>query len=255
MLATLLVLSVLHASPADAPRLSAPRALSLLAPMAARAPSYGQLSHEHEPGVPASGASFSFPRALGGFLAGFGTQLVVGSGLWVTEVVAIFGATFVTAAFTNGQGTQLVLGAGTYAMIYINGALLPLLSALPVWLIAQGLSGYSHSFLWTWLSGLATYGVYWSAQLAMAGRSELGAFNLILWPTHLGGWFLTTLVQAVIVQLTREESAFASHAPTPALLNVEGRRLRWGTPLPGLVPDAARPGRLMPMLALAQGRF
>lgn len=256
MLATLLVLSVLQLSPADAPRLDVPehRGLSLLAPPAADAPStYGLLSHEHVPGSPAPSSPFSFWRAFGELFTGFGSQLLVGSGMWAVEVVSLFGATILTSAFTGGQGTDLVLGAGTHAMILINGAVLPLLSTLPIWLIASTDLGYSHSFLWTWLSGVATYATFWTVQARQPSR--YGGLELILWPTHVASWFLVALVQTVVIHLTREPSSFLSRAPSPSLLNVEGRRVSVGAPLPVLAPDVSRPGRMLPVFSLAQGRF
>src|SRR3712207_4937305 len=108
MLATLLVLSVLHLSPADAPRLDAleHRGLSLLAPAAAAPSGYGLLSHEHVPGHPARSSPFSFWRAFGELFTGFGSQLLVGSAMWAVEVVGLFGATVLTSAFTGGEGTD-----------------------------------------------------------------------------------------------------------------------------------------------------
>jgi hypothetical protein len=255
MLTTLLVLSVLQLSPADAPRLEAgpPRALRLLAPAIAEPRGYGLLSHEHVPGVPARSSSFSFAPAFGELLTGFGSQLLVGSGMWAVEVIGLFGATVLTSAFTGGEGADLVLGAGTHAMILLNGAVLPLLSTLPIWLIASTDLGYSHSFLWTWLSGVATYAVFWSVQYRQPSRH--GGLELILWPTHVGSWFLVALVQTVVVNLTRERYAFAATAPSPALLNVDGPRVSVGAPLPVLASDASRPGRVVPVFSLAQGRF
>jgi hypothetical protein len=256
MLATLLVLSVLQFSPADAPRLDAepPRALSLLAPSLAVPRSYGLLSHEHEPGRPVRPSPFSFLRAFGELVTGFGSQLLVGSGLWAVEVLTLFGATVFTSAFNGGEGTDFVLGAGTHAMIVLNGAVLPLLSTLPIWLIASTDLGYSHSFVWTWLSGIATYAAFWSFQYSQPSR--YGGLELILWPTHVGSWFLVALVQTVVVNLTRERySSRAARAPTPALLNVDGSRVSVGAPLPVLAPDVSRPGRVVPVFSLAQGRF
>ena len=255
MFATLLVLSVLQLSPADAPRLDteAPRALSLLTPSAAASHSYGLLSHEHEPGVPANPPTFSVLRAFGEFFAGFGFQLVAGSFLWVTELVAIFGATIFSAAITEGRAAEPVFRAGINTMITLNGLILPLLSAIPIWAIANGSGQFVHSFMWTWLSGVATYAAFWAFQVALP--SQAGPLGLLLYPTHVASWLLTALVQTVIIQVTRQDRDFASRAPSPALLNVEGRRVALGTPLPALVPDASRPGRMVPMLALAQGRF
>ncbi|AKJ08423.1 hypothetical protein ATI61_1307 [Archangium gephyra] len=255
MLATLLVLSVLQLSPADAPRLDVepPRALSLLSPSVAVAHDYGLLSHEHQPGRPVRRSSFSFLRAFGEFVTGFGSQLVVGSGLWAVEVVTLFGATVLSSAFTGGEGTDFVLGAGTHAMILFNGAVLPLLSTLPIWLIASTDLGYSHSFIWTWLSGIATYAAFWSLQYSLPSRH--GGLELILWPTHVASWFFVALVQTVVINLTKERSSFASRAPAGALLNVDGTRLSVGAPLPVFAPDVSRPGRVVTVLSLAQGRF
>ncbi|MCY1082913.1 hypothetical protein [Archangium lansingense] len=256
MLATLLVLSVLQFSPADAPRLDAepPRALSLLAPSLAAPPSYGLLSHEHEPGRPARSSPFSFLRAFGELFTGFGSQLLVGSGMWAVEVISLFGATVLTSAFTGGEGTGFVLDAGTHAMILLNGAVLPLLSTLPVWLIASTDLGYSHSFMWTWFSGVATYAAYWAFQYSLPSR--YGGLELILWPTHVGSWLLVALVQTVVVNLTKERhGSYRAMAPTPALLNVDGSRVSVGAPLPVLTPDVSRPGRVVPVFSLAQGRF
>lgn len=255
MLATLLVLSVLQFSPADAPRLDVepPRALSLLSPSLAAPPSYGLLSHEHEPGRPVRSSPFSFLRAFGELFTGFGTQLLVGSGLWAVEVISLFGATVLSSAFTGGDSADYVLGAGTHAMIVLNGAILPLLSTLPIWLIASTDLGYSHSFMWTWLSGIATYAAFWSFQYAQPSR--YGGLELILWPTHVASWFLVALAQTVVVNLTKERSSYRASAPVGALLNVDGSRVSVGAPLPVLAPDVARPGRVMPMFSLAQGRF
>ena len=256
MLATLLVLSVLQFSPADAPRLDAapPRALSLLAPSLAAPPSYGLLSHEHEPGRPPRSSPFSFLRAFGELVTGFGAQLLVGSGMWAVEVLSLFGATMFTSAFTGGEGTDFVLGAGTHAMIVLNGAVLPLLSTVPIWLIASTDLGYSHSFMWTWLSGIATYAAFWAFQYSLPSR--YGGLELILWPTHVGSWFLMALAQTVVVNLTRERyHARAAWAPATALLNVDGTRVSVGAPLPVLAPDVSRPGRVVPVFSLAQGRF
>lgn len=254
MLATLLVLTVLQLSPADAPRLDAPehRGLSLLAPATAAPPAYGLLSHEHVPGTPARSSPFSFWLAFGELFTGFGSQLLVGSAMWAVEVIGLFGATILTSAFTGGQGADVVLGAGTHAMILINGAVLPLLSTLPIWLLASTDPRYSHSFLWTWLSGIATYATFWAVQSRQPSRH--GGLELILWPTHVASWFLVSLVQTAVIHLTREP-AFASRAPSPALLNVEGRRFSVGAPLPVLAPDVSRPGRVVPVFSLAQGRF
>jgi hypothetical protein len=256
MLATLLVLSVLQLSPADVPRLETRehRGLRLLAPAVAAPPAgYGLLSHEHMPGTPARSSPFSFWRAFGELFTGFGSQLLVGSGLWAVEVIGLFGATVFTSAFTGGEGTDAVLGAGVHAMIFINGAVLPLLSTLPIWLIASTDLRYSHSFLWTWLSGVATYATFWAMQARQPSRH--GGLELILWPTHVASWFLVALVQTAVIHLTREPVSFASRAPSPALLNVEGRRVSLGTPLPVLAPDVSRPGRVVPVFSLAQGRF
>jgi hypothetical protein len=255
MLATLLVLSVLQFSPADAPRLDVepPRALSLLSPSVAAPSSYGLLSHEHQPGRPVRSSSFSFLRAFGEFVTGFGSQLVVGSGLWAVEVVTLFGATVLSSAFTGGEGTDFVLGAGTHAMIVFNGAILPLLSTLPIWLIASTDLGYSHSFIWTWLSGIATYAAFWSLQYSLPSRH--GGLELILWPTHVASWFFVALAQTVVINLTKERSSFRSRVPGGALLNVDGARVSVGAPLPVLAPDVSRPGRVVPVFSLAQGRF
>ncbi|WP_375768845.1 hypothetical protein NR798_45410 [Archangium gephyra] len=256
MLATLLVLSVLQFSPVDAPRLDVepPRGLSLLAPSVATPPDYGLLSHQHEPGRPARSSRFSFLRAFGELFTGFGSQLVVGSGLWAVEVITLFGATVLSSAFTGGDGADFVLGAGTHAMIVLNGAILPLLSTIPIWLIASTDLGYSHSFIWTWLSGVATYAVFWSVQYSLPSRH--GGLELVLWPTHVASWFLVALAQTVVINLTKERSSsFAARAPTGALLNVDGARVSVGAPLPVLAPDLSRPGRVVPMFSLAQGRF
>ncbi|WP_257451726.1 hypothetical protein [Archangium lipolyticum] len=256
MLTTLLVLSVLQFSPVDAPRLEArePRALGLLAPTLAAPSGYGLLSHEHVPGVPARHSSFSLLRPLGEFFTGFGTQLLVGTGMWAVEVVALFGATVLTSAFTGGEGVDFVLGAGTHAMILLNGAVLPLLSTIPIWLIAATELDYSHSFIWTWLSGVATYGVFWAVQYSRPHRN--GGLELVLWPTHVASWLLVALVQTVFINLTKEpDRAFASRAPSPALLNVDGKRVSLGAPLPVITSDVSRPGRMMPVFSLAQGRF
>ncbi|WP_152622746.1 hypothetical protein [Archangium violaceum] len=255
MLATLLVLSVLQFSPADAPRLDVepPRAVSLLSPSVAVSHGYGLLSHEHQPGRPARSSSFSFLRAFGEFVTGFGSQLLVGSGLWAAEVITLFGATVLSSAFTGGQGSDFVLGAGTHAMIVFNGAILPLLSTLPVWLIASTDLGYSHSFIWTWLSGIATYAAFWTLQYSLPSR--YGGLELILWPTHVTSWLLVALVQTVVVNLTKERSSSIFRASSGALLTVEGARVSVGAPIPVLAPDVSRPGRVMPVFSLAQGRF
>lgn len=255
MLATLLVLSVLHAAPLDAPRLdvSTNRSVSLLASTAAAAHAYGLLSHEHEPGVPAPANSLPFLRAFGGFFLGFGAQFVVGTLLLVTEIVTLFGASIIAAAFTKGAAAGPILDAGAGVVLGLNGAILPLVSAFPIWLLAAGDVGFSHSFLWTWLSGVATYATFWALQAPL--NPELGTFRFLLWPTHLASWFFISLVQSAVVYLTREESSFAARAPSPALLNVRGGRVSLGAPVPGIMADISRPGRLVPMLSLAQGRF
>jgi hypothetical protein len=256
MLTTLLVISVLQFSPADAPRLDAREtsSFSLLSPRVAEPSSYGLLSHEHMPGRPARTSTFSVLRAFGEFFAGFGSQLLIGSGMWAVEVVSLFGATILADAFSGGRDTNTVLGAGTHAMILVNGAILPLLSTIPIWLIASTDLGYSHSFMWTWLSGVATYAAYWAIQYAQPMTH--GGLELVLWPTHVGSWLLVALAQTLVVNLTKEEDRrFSSRAPSPALLNVEGKRVSLGAPLPVLAADVSRPGRLVPVFSLAQGRF
>ena len=257
MLTTLLVLCVLPLSPADAPRLDARESpsYSLLAPaLAAPSRNYGLLSHEHLPGVPARRSSFSYLRTFTEFVAGFGTQLLVGTGMWAVEVVTLFGATMLTSAFTDGQGTDFVLGAGTHAMILFNGTILPLLSTIPIWLIASTDLAYTHSFLWTWMSGLATYAAYWAVQYSRPLPHH--GLELVLWPTHLGSWLAVALVQTLVINLTKErDRAFSSRVPSTALLNVDGKRLSVGAPLPVLASDVSRPGRILPVFSLAQGRF
>ncbi len=255
MLTTLLVISVLQFSPADAPRLDMhePSSFSLLAPSVAAPTSYGLLSHEHLPGRPARSSPFSVMRAFGEFFSGFGTQLLIGSGMWAVEVVSLFGAAVLTDAFTGGAGTNTVLGAGTHAMILVNGAILPLLSTIPIWLIASTELRYSHSFMWTWLSGVATYAAYWAIQYAQPMR--YGGLELVLWPTHVGSWLLVALAQTVVVNLTKEDRRFSARAPSTALLNVDGARVSMGAPLPVLASDVSRPGRVVPVFSLAQGRF
>lgn len=254
MLATLLVVSVLQFSP-DAPRLEVPEppALNLLLPGAALYVSPSRFMHEHEPGVtPRGTSSFSLLRPFGEFLASAGVQLVVGSILWAVEATALFGTAFFTAAFTNGAGVDAVLGAGTYAMIALNGAILPLLSTLPVWLIASTDLGHSYSFLWTWFSGLATYGVFWAVQFSRPNGDS--GLHLVLWPTHAASWLLTALVQTLVVNLTREEWS-ADRPPLGALLSIHGSHMSVGAPLPVLVPDASHPGQVLPVFSLARGRF
>jgi hypothetical protein len=257
MLTTLLVLSVLQFSPADAPRLGShePPAFHLLTPaVAAPAPGFSLLSHEHEPGRPRRrSSSFSLLWPLGEFFAGFGSQLVVGTGMWAVEVVSLFGATVLTSAFTNGEGVDFVIGAGAHAMILLNGTVLPLLSTLPIWLIASIDLRYSHSFLWTWFSGLATYAAYWAVQFARP--TTHGGLELVLWPNHVASWFLVSLVQTLVVNLTKESRSFDARAPRTALLNVEGKRVSVGAPLPVLAADVSRPGRVLPVFSLAQGHF
>jgi hypothetical protein len=256
MIATLLVLCALQSSPVDVPRLDAPgpRALSLLSPEAAAPRPYGFLDHEHEhvPGTPARSSAFSVLRVTGEFLAGFGTQLLVGSGMWAVEVVGLFGAAYLTAS-AGGVNTELLFSTGARAMVLVNGTLLPLLGALPVWLIASTALEYSHHFVWTWLSGVAAYSVFWAVQLSQPSR--YGGLESILWPTHAASWLLTTLVQILVVNLTEEPRFRVSRAPSSALLNVEGKRLSWGAPLPMIAPDVSRPGRVVPVFSLAGGRF
>jgi hypothetical protein len=258
MLTTLLVLSVLQFSPGDAPRLDShePPARHLLTPaVAAPASGFSLLSHEHEPGRPARrSSSFSLLRPFGEFFTGFGSQLLVGTGMWAVEVVSLFGATVLTSAFTGGEGTDFVINAGAHAMILLNGAVLPLLSTLPIWLIASTDLGYSHSFLWTWFSGVATYAAFWAVQYRQPFR--YGGLELVLWPAHVGSWFLVSLVQTLVINLTRESSSvFDARAPGSALLNVDGKRISVGAPLPVLASDVSRPGRVLPVFSLAQGRF
>jgi hypothetical protein len=255
MLTTLLVISVLQFSPADAPRLDTrePSSFSLLAPRVAAPTRYGLLSHEHLPGRPARTSSFSVVLAFGEFFAGFGSQLLIGTGMWAVEVVSLFGATVLADSFSGGRDTNAVLGAGTYAMILVNGAILPLLSTIPIWLIASTDLGYSHSFMWTWLSGVATYAAYWAIQYAQPMTH--GGLELVLWPTHVGSWLLVALAQTVVVNLTKEDRRFSSRVPPAALLNVDGQRVSLGAPLPVLASDVSRPGRVVPVFSLAQGRF
>lgn len=255
MLTTLLVISVLRLSPADAPRLDThePSSFSLLAPALAAPRSYGLLSHEHVPGRPARSSPFSLLRAFGELFTGFGSQLVVGTGMWAVEVVSLFGATVLTSAFTNGEGTDVVLGAGTHMMILLNGAVLPLLSTIPIWLIASTDLGYSHSFMWTWLSGVGTYAAFWAIQYRQPLR--YGGLELILWPTHVMSWLVVAAAQTLVVNLTKEDRRFSARAPSTALLNVDGKRLSVGAPLPVLASDVSRPGRVVPVFSLAQGRF
>jgi hypothetical protein len=255
MLTTLLVISVLQLAPADAPRLDTyePSSFSLLAPAIAAPRSYGLLSHEHVPGQPARSSAFSVLRAFGELFTGFGSQLLVGTAMFTVEVVSLFGATILTSAFTKDRATDAVLGAGAHMIILINGAILPLLSTIPIWLIASTDLGYSHSFLWTWLSGLATYSAFWVFQLREPLR--YGGFELILWPTHVVSWFLVSLVQTVVINLTQERRSFGSRTPATALLNVEGKRVSLGAPLPILAPDVSRPGHVVSVFSLAQGRF
>ena len=78
------------------------------------------------------------------FFTGFGTHLVIGTGMWAVEVVSLFGATALSSAFPgNGEGTDTLIGAGAHMMILINGAVLPLLSTIPIWLIASTELGYT----------------------------------------------------------------------------------------------------------------
>jgi hypothetical protein len=254
MLTTLLLLSVLHASP-DVPLREAhePRAFSLLSPDVLPSASPGRYAHEHKPGRPhRRGSSGSLLRPLGEFFTGFGAQLLVGTGLWTVEVITLFGATFLTAAFTGGHGAEFILGAGAHTMVLLNGAVLPLLSTLPIWLIASTDLRYSHSFWWTWLSGAATYAAFWAFQFAQPSR--YGGLELVLWPTHVASWALVALAQTVVINLTKERRDFLAHAP-PALLNVDGARVSLGAPLPMLAPDVRRPGHILPVFSLAQGRF
>ena len=260
MLSTLLVLSVLQFSPVDAPRLDVyePSALRLLTPSVAEpSSSFSLMGHDHEPGRgrrSRRSSSFSMLRPLGEFFTGFGSQLVVGTGLWAVEVVSLFGATVLTTAFTGGEGVDFVIGAGAHAMILLNGTILPLLSTIPIWFIASTDLGYSHSFLWTWFSGVATYAAFWAVQFALPSRH--GGLELVLWPTHVASWFLVSLVQTVFINLTKEPGgAFDAKAPGPALFNVDGKRFSVGAPLPVLAADASRPGHVLPVFSLAQGRF
>jgi hypothetical protein len=260
MLTTLLVISVLQLSPADAPRLDTsdsfePSSFSLLSPSIAEPKAYGLLGHEHVPGRRAPRTSpFSVLRLFGEFFTGFGTQLFIGTGMWAVEVVSIFGASVLSSAFTNGEGTDVILGAGTHMMILLNGAVLPLLSTIPIWLIASTELGYTHSFVWTWLSGAAAYGAFWAFQYARPMRH--GGLELILWPTHVLSWFLVAVTQTVVVNLTKERgSVFDSRAPSTALLNVDGKRVSLGAPLPMIAPDVSRPGHVVSVFSLAQGRF
>jgi hypothetical protein len=256
MLTTLLVISVLQFSPADAPRLDTrePSSFSLLAPAVAAPRAYGLLSHEHVPGRPARTSPFSVLRLFGEFFTGFGSQLFVGTGMWAVEVVSLFGATILSSAFTGGRDTDVILGTGTHMMILVNGAVLPLLSTIPIWLIASTELGYRHSFVWTWLSGVAAYGAFWAFQYAQPMRH--GGLELILWPTHVASWLVVALAQTVVVNLTKERgSVFDSRAPSTALLNVDGKRVSVGAPLPVIAPDVSRPGRIVSVFSLAQGRF
>jgi hypothetical protein len=255
MLTTLLVISVLQLSPADAPRLDTREtsSFSLLAPSVAVPHSYGLMGHEHVPGRPARSSPFSVLRVFGEFFTGFGTQLFIGTGMWAVEVVSLFGTAILTDAFTGGAGTDTVLGAGTHAMILVNGAILPLLSTIPIWLIASTELGYRHSFVWTWLSGVATYAAYWAFQYAQPMRH--GGLELVLWPTHVGSWLLVALAQTIVVNLTKEDRRYSARAPSTSLLNVDGKRLTVGAPLPVLASDVSRPGRVLPVFSLAQGRF
>lgn len=256
MLTTLLLLSVLHASP-DVPLRGThePHALSLLSPAAASpAASHHGFQLGHRPGGSRRHGSSSSPwRPLGEFFTGFGSQLLVGTGLWAVEVVTLYGATFLVSAFTGGRGSDFILGAGAQTMILLNGGILPLLSTVPIWLIASTDLRYSHSFWWTWLSGAATYTAFWAFQLALPSRH--GGLELILWPTHVASWALVALVQTLVINLTKEEGGLLARAPSSALLNVDGSRVSLGTPLPLLAPDVARPGRIVPVFSLAQGRF
>ncbi len=256
MLTTLLLLSVLHASP-DVPLRGTqePSALALLSPASVSpAASHHGFQLGHRPGGSRRHGSTSSPwRPIGEFFTGFGSQLLVGTGLWMVEVITLFGATFLTSAFTGGEGADIVLGAGAQTMILLNGGILPLLSTVPIWLIASTDLRYSHSFWWTWLSGAASYAAFWAFQLALP--SSHGGLELVLWPTHVASWALVALVQTLVINLTKEDSELFSRALSPALLNVDGSRVSLGTPLPMLAPDVARPGRIVPVFSLAQGRF
>ncbi len=260
MLTTLLVISVLQFSPADAPRLESsdtfePSSFSLLAPAVAAPRAYGLLGHEHQPGRPPRSSPFSVLRLFAEFFTGFGTQLVIGTGMWAVEVVSLFGATALSSAFGNGEGTDTLIGAGAHMMILINGAVLPLLSTIPIWLIASTELGYSHSFTWTWLAGAAAYGAFWAFQYALPMRH--GGLELILWPTHVMSWLVVAAAQTLVVNLTKERggSMFDSRAPSTSLLNVHGERVSLGVPLPVIAPDVSRPGHVVSVFSLAQGRF
>jgi hypothetical protein len=256
MLSSLIVLAVLQLS-SDAPRLTVPEspAYSLLAPVSGPVGGQGHLlvdqdpeaapSHEVKPG--------DILRPIGGFFAGAGLQLVAGSLIYLVEAVAIFGTAILGYASGGNEGVARVLEGGGLLMILLNAPLLPLLGALPVHGIAQGDKAHRYSFLATWGSGLITYGAMWGIiTLATLGQADRG-WVLVNYGYHLGSWALSTLVQTIVVQLTRESVEPATQAV--ALLNVDGRRMAWGPPLPALMPDRSRPGQVVPSVLLAQGRF
>ncbi len=107
--------------------------------------------------------------------------------------------------------------------------------------------------MWSWLSGVATYAAYWAFQYAQPMRH--GGLELVLWPTHVGSWLLVALAQTLVVNLTKEDRRYSALAPSPALFNVDGKRFTVGAPLPVLAADVSRPGRVVPVFSLAQGRF
>jgi hypothetical protein len=107
--------------------------------------------------------------------------------------------------------------------------------------------------MWTWLSGVATYAAFWAIQYAQPMR--YGGLELVLWPTHVGSWLLVALAQTVVVNLTKEDRRYSAKAPSTSLLNVDGKRVSVGAPLPVLASDVSRPGRVVPVFSLAQGRF
>jgi hypothetical protein len=260
MVTSLLVLAVLQFS-SDAPRLTVPKppAYSLLAPVSGPVGAQGRLLAEsdqapeagpsHDPDAPEIG------RAIGGFFAGAGLVLVAGSLIYVIEAIGIFGASILGFLSGGNSGVSEVLVAGGLLMVGLNAPLMPLLSALPVHGIAQGDPKHRYSFLATWLSGVITYAATWGLiTLTSLERPDRG-WVLVNYGSHLGSWILATFVQTVVVQSTRESIELPTEVAGAALLNVDGRRVAWGAPLPTLMPDRSRPGQMVTSVLLAQGRF
>jgi hypothetical protein len=250
MVSSLLVLAVLQlSSPSDVPRLTVPPppAYSLLAPVSGPVGSQGRLLDQEETpeGAPSSEPVGLSPgdmgRSVGGLFAGFGLQLLVGSVFWLVETVVVSGLII--------SGAHDLARSSARLGLFLNATILPILSALPVFAIAQGNPDYEYNFLVTWVAGLVVYGgLFTVADLSVARADALMHYGL-----HAASWGLTALVQVIVVQATRELKR--PRFQGAALLNVEGPRVSWGAPVPALMPDRARPGQLVASVLLAQGRF